>query len=123
MQKILQIIVVVLGVTIFEIGDVLQYPSSKSDGNCSICDRHHEQLVCNNRHNIDIERTSTISAPSAQTTSLNIQRHSQQRYQSVANSEARFSIASHSAPIFAHRLCAYNRVIDFYLYTLCQLRL
>jgi hypothetical protein len=101
----------------------LHNPKSENGDNYTFCDRHHEQLVCNNRHNIDIERTSTISAPSVQTTTINTQRHAQQRHIAVANICATSSVANYPVSLFVHRLGSCARAIDFYLYMLCQLRL
>ena len=120
MQRYLQMLLIILGALIFEMGDALQSPKSDS---CEICDRHHEQLLCNNRHNIDIERTSTITAPSVQTTTINTQRHMQQRNISAANIGHISVIFNYPVSLFIHRLGSCARAIDFYLYMLCQLRL
>ena len=128
MQRFFRILLIILGAIVFEMGDALHTPKSVSGESHASCDNQQELLVCNNRHNIDIEHTSTIAIPSAQTITLNNQRHSQQRhsqqrFQTIANIGVVRTIANYPISPFTHRLGTHTRAIDFYLYMLCQLRL
>jgi hypothetical protein len=128
MQRFFKIVLIILGATLFEMGDALLAPKSDSGESHASGSHHQEQLVCNNRHNIDIEHTSTIAIPSAQTIALNNQRHSQLRhsqlrFHATANIGIVHTIADYPISPFTHRLGTHSRAIDFYLYMLCQLRL
>lgn len=128
MQRFFKIVLIVLGVILFEMGDALLTPKSDSGESHASGSHHQEQFVCNNRHNIDIEHTSTIAIPSAQTIALNNQRHSQLRhsqlrFHATANIGIVHTIADYPISPFTHRLGTHSRAIDFYLYMLCQLRL
>ena len=128
MQIFFKIVLIVLGVILFEMGDALHNPTGVSSENNASCAHNQEQFVCNNRHNIDIEHTSTIAIPSAQTIALNNQRHSQLRhsqlrFHATANIGIVHTIADYPISPFTHRLGTHSRAIDFYLYMLCQLRL
>ncbi|MBE6212959.1 MAG: hypothetical protein E7129_07470 [Rikenellaceae bacterium] len=90
---------------------------------CEVVDLHHEQLLCNHRHNIDIERTSTVVMPSVRTITSNSLRQAQQRASYMVDVERLRIVANYPISYFAHRLGSCARAVDFYLYILCQLRL
>ena len=90
---------------------------------CEVVDLHHEQLLCNHRHNIDIERTSTVVMPSVRTITSNVLRQAQQRALYLIEVEHLRTITNYPLSHFVHRLGCCARAVDFYLYILCQLRL
>ena len=70
------ILLLLLGAIACEQADIL---SNVGATECEVVDLHHEQLLCNHRHNIDIERTSTVVVPSVRTITSNTLRQAQQR--------------------------------------------
>lgn len=90
---------------------------------CEVVDMHYAQLVCNNRHNIDIEPSASVVVPAVRTTASNISRQAQLRATYLITVEHLRSLTNYPISHFIHRLGSSNRAVDFYLYTLCQLRL
>jgi len=101
----------------------VEFISAADAVECEVVDLHHEQLLCNHRHNIDIERTSTVMVPSVRTITSNVLRQAQQRASYMIDVERLRVVANYPISYFAHRLGSCARAVDFYLYILCQLRL
>ncbi|MBE6195061.1 MAG: hypothetical protein E7140_04955 [Rikenellaceae bacterium] len=120
MYRVLAILIFFLGVALFEKGDIIPLTSGTES---EFIDLHHAQLECNHRHNIDIERTSSVVVPAVRTTSSNISRQAQQRLMHLVACEHSQTTTNYSVSRFIHRLGSYSRAVDFYLYVLCQLRL
>jgi hypothetical protein len=114
------ILLLLLGAIACEQADIL---SNVGATECEVVDLHHEQLLCNHRHNIDIERTSTVVVPSVRTITSNTLRQAQQRALYLIDVESIRATINYPVSYFAHRLGNCARAVDFYLYILCQLRL
>lgn len=122
MRKLFAIVMFLLGAFAFESIDIAPLVTGRE---CEVVDMHHEQLVCNNRHNIDIERTTSIVVPSVsvRTASGNFSRQAQQRVLHLLSVEHLRSATNYPTTQFVLRLGNFARAVDFYLYTFCQLRL
>lgn len=120
MRKLVAILFFVLGVFAFEQTDIM--PTAHSP-ECEVVDLHHEQLVCNHRYNIDAERTSTIVVPSVRTSVNSAPRYQQNRALHLAVIGRSLNTSNYLVSLFVHRLGTCARAVDFYLYTLCRLRL
>ena len=120
MRRMFAILMLLLGAFAFERVDLR--PSSNGVA-CEVVDMHHAQLVCNNRHNIDIEHASTIVVPTVTSSTSNIARQAQQRLLHFEVVEQQRTLTKYPATQFIHRLGSCARAVDFYLYILCQLRL
>ena len=120
MRRIFAILMLLLGVFAFERADIT--PTNEGVM-CEVVDMHHAQLVCNNRHNIDIEHSTSVVVPTATSISSNIARQAQQRLLHLEVIEQQRSLTNYPITHFIHRLGTCARAVDFYLYILCQLRL
>lgn len=120
MRKLFTILLLLLGAFACEQADIISVADAVE---CEVVDLHHEQLLCNHRHNIDIERTSTVVAPSVRTITSNTLRQAQQRASYLIGVERLRTVVNYPVSYFAHRLGSCARAVDFYLYILCQLRL
>lgn len=120
MRRLFTILLFLLGAIACEQADVL---SDVDTTGCEVVDLHHEQLLCNHRYNIDIERTSTVVIPSVRTITSNVIRQAQQRALYLIEVEHLRTITNYPLSHFVHRLGSCARAVDFYLYILCQLRL
>ena len=120
MRRLFTILLFLLGAIACEQADVL---SDVGTTQCEVVDLHHEQLLCNHRYNIDIERTSTVVIPSVRTITSNVIRQAQQRALYLIEVEHLRTITNYPLSHFVHRLGSCARAVDFYLYILCQLRL
>ncbi|MBR2032303.1 MAG: hypothetical protein IKA04_08860 [Alistipes sp.] len=120
MYRLLAILIFCLGVTLFERVDIAPIASGTES---EFIDLHHAQLVCNHRHNIDVERTSSVVVPSARTTTSNIARQTQHRTTTLVAGGHFLTTTNYPITHFIHRLGSCARAVEFYLYILCQLRL
>ena len=120
MRRLVVILLFVLGVYAFEQGNIFP-PYTTSE--CEVVDLHHEQLLCNHRYNIDAERTSTIVVPSVRTSVNSTPRYQQNRTLHLAVVGRSLNTSNYRISLFIHRLGSCARAVDFYLYTLCRLRL
>ena len=120
MRRIFTILLLLLGAIACEQADLL---SNTGATECEVVDLRHEQLLCNHRYNIDIERTSTVVMPSVRTITSNTQRQAQQRASYLIDVESLRTTINYPVSYFAHRLGNRARAVDFYLYILSQLRL
>ena len=120
MRKLVAILLFVLGAYAFGQADIF---STSATAECEVFDLHHEQLVCNHRHNIDAERTSTIVVPSVQTSVNSAPRYQQNRTLHLAVAVRSITTSNYLVTLFVHRLGSCARAVDFYLYALCRLRL
>ena len=120
MRKMVAILLFVLGAFAFEQTDILPITTASE---CEVVDLHHEQLVCNHRYNIDAERTSTVVIPSARVTFSSSPRYQQNRPMNISVVGRSIITSNYLVTHFVHRLGSCARAVDFYLYTLCRLRL
>ena len=120
MRRIFAILMLLLGVFAFERADIR--PSAEGMA-CEVVDMHHAQLVCNNRHNIDIEHSASVVVPTITSTSSSIARQAQQRLLHFEVVEEQRNLTNYPIAHFIHRLGSCARAVDYYLYILCQLRL
>ena len=120
MRKMVVILLLALGALVFEQGDIIPITTTSE---CEVVDLHHEQIVCNHRYNIDAERTSTIVVPSVRTSVMPSTRYQQNRTQHFAVVGRSIATSNYLVTRFIHRLGTCARAVDFYLYTLCRLRL
>ena len=114
------ILLLLLGAITIEQAGVV---SSNIVAECEVVDLHYEQLMCNHRHNIDIERTSTVVLPSVRTTTSGHLRQAHERIVCFVVAEHLATTTNYPVSQFIHRLGNCARAVDFYLYILCQLRL
>ena len=120
MRKLLVILLLLVGAVALDRADITRLQSGVE---CEVVDLHHEQLLCNHRHNIDAERTSSVAVPSVRTITAHSARYSQQRTLSLSFVEHHQTTSNYSVSHFVHRLCSLARAIDLYLYIFCVLRL
>ena len=120
MRKILTIAIFILGVLFFGSSDFAPLPTHSQS---EFTDTHREQLECCHRHNIDAERTSTVVVPSVRTTLNTAPRYQQNRTSQNAIVGRSITTSNYLVSRFIHRLGTCARAVDFYLYTLCRLRL
>lgn len=120
MRRLVSILFFVLGVFAFEWADIIPTATTSE---CEVVDLHHEQIVCNHRYNIDAERTSTIVVPSVRTSVNSTPRYQQNRTLHLAVVGRSLNTSNYLVTRFIHRLGTCARAVDFYLYTLCRLRL
>lgn len=88
-----------------------------------VVDLNKLQFDSNYRHNIDAERPLPLVVPSARTITTNGFRAHTVRTPHIAASGHFCTTAKYVVARFIHRLGSFVRAVDFYLYTLCQLRL
>ncbi|MBP3550109.1 MAG: hypothetical protein J6J57_00490 [Alistipes sp.] len=120
MHKLIAILLFVLGIFASEQIDILPQATSSE---YEVMDLHHEQLLCNHRYNIDAERTSSVVLPVVPTTINNSLRYQQNRTLHIAVVGRSIITSNYLVTRFIHRLGTCARAVDFYLYTLCRLRL
>ena len=120
MRKLVAILLFALGAYSIEQVDLSPRATSSE---CEVADLHHEQLVCNHRYNIDAERTSTVVVPSVRTSVTPSPRYHQNRTLHLLVAGRSINTSNYLVALFVHRLGSCARAVDFYLYTLCRLRL
>ncbi|MBR6655951.1 MAG: hypothetical protein IKL20_05040 [Alistipes sp.] len=120
MRKLIAIILFLLGVFAYEQIDVV--PEQIEVPN-EVSDLHREQYTCCRRYNVDAERTTSVVVPTAQTTVVTTPRTHSYRAPHIAASGHFYTTSNYVVAHFIHRLGSLSRAVDFYLYTLCQLRL
>ena len=120
MRKLVAISLFLLAAFAFERADIhLAQPSAES----SLLDLHKVQIECNQRHNVDAERTSNLVVPSVRTLTTSAPRAHTYRAPHIAATGHFNTISRYIVARFTLRLGSLPRAVDFYLYTLCQLRL
>ena len=120
MRRMVVILLFVLGALAFEQAGI-QPTTTTSE--CEVVDLHHEQLVCNHRYNIDAERTSLVVVPSVRTSVSHATRYQHNRIMNLLVVGRSITTSNYLVTQFIHRLGSCARAVDFYLYTLCRLRL
>ena len=118
--KFVAIILFVVEAFVFNSADVTLTTVSAER---TIADRHHEQLVCSHRYNIDAGETTSVVIPSVRSVTTSSYRQIQQRFLALLCVENHQTITNYSVSVFLHRLGNYFRAVDYYLYMFCQLRL
>ena len=120
MRRLVAIIFAVLGLLVFK---QLDFPTAQTDIKCEIIDLHNEQLVSNHNYNNDAESPSSVVVPSAQIRTVNGQRTNTYRAPHIATAGHFYTISNYVVAQYLYRLGSLPRAIDYYLYTLCRLRL
>ena len=120
MRKLFTILLFLVGAVALDRADV---SAAQVDVKSEIVDVHHEQFLCNHRHNIDAERTSSVVVPSVRVSSSSPARYSHNRVSLAFYSGGCAYSSNYSASRFVLRLGSFARVVDYYLYMLCVLRL
>lgn len=120
MRKLIAIILFLLGAFAYEQIDVVSVQVEQPN---ELSDLHHEQFTCCRRYNVDAEQSTSVVVPSARTTSVSGPRAHTYRVPHIAASGRFYTTSHYVVAQFIHRLSSFARAIDFYLYTLCQLRL
>ena len=85
--------------------------------------RYVEQLDCQHRCNNFAHRSESFSIPSTTVTSLGVKSHQYRTLTGCATLFAHTSAANYYCTQFSLYTICGRRAIDYYLYTLCQLRL
>ena len=121
MRKWVIIVILALGAFALEQMDapVAQTIEPKSE----VADIHNEKFVCAHHNNKAAETPSSVEVPLAQIRTLNGPRTHTYRAPHVAATGHFYTISNYVVARFVHRLGSLARAMDFYLYTLCQLRL
>jgi hypothetical protein len=83
----------------------------------------HEELSVDYRNNRDAEMPSSVVVPSAQIRTVNGHRTQTYRAPQFSATGHFYTTSNYVTARFTHRVSPYARSVDFYLYTLCQLRL
>ena len=120
MRRLIAIVLVLLGVFAFEQLDV-ETAQAATPG--EIADIQHEELSADYSHNRDAEEPSSLEMPSVQTRTINGHRTNTNRAPQISATGHYNTTSNYAVARFTHRLSTYARAVDFYLYTLCQLRL
>lgn len=120
MCKIVVILLSFLGVIICERVDIASTQSDRQREVGSMC---REQISSYRHLNIDAEQTPPTVVPSARTTISNNVRQCQQRLLHFILAERFATNTNYPVSQDVHRLDSYLRVVDYYLYMFCQLRL
>lgn len=120
MRKLVVILLLVLGAFVLEQADIVPTTTCSE---YEVIDLYHEQLLCNHRHNIDAERTSSVVVPTVHTTINTPSRYQQNRVVNFVALSRSITTSNYLVTRFIHRLGTCARAVDFYLYTLCRLRL
>lgn len=120
MRKLLVILLFVVGAFAAGKADIAPQQNRVES---EVVDLHHEQLCCSHRHNVDAERTSSVTIPSVRTTTAHSARLMQQRMVVLSSREHHQTTSNYSVAHFIHRLGSLARAIDLYLYIFCVLRL
>ncbi len=120
MRKMFVILLFLVGAVALDRADV---SAAQVDVKSEIVDVHQEQLRCNHRHNIDAERTSSVVVPSVRITTTSNARSSHHRQSAVLRLEQYQVASNHATTRIIYRLGSFARVVDYYLYMLCVLRL
>jgi hypothetical protein len=84
---------------------------------------HREQLVSSNRCNDDAEPATVLELPSVRTIAVKGPRTQNIRETHIAATGHFYTTSRYVVAHFLYRLGTQPRAVDYYLYTLCQLRL
>ena len=120
MRRLIAIALVLLGVFAFK---QLNFSTVQVNTKSEIVDIHKVQIDCNHRNNNDVEQSSQVVVPTAQIRTINGQRTTISRAPHIASTGNCYTTSKYVVAQFIHRLGSLARAIDFYLYTLCRLRL
>ncbi len=120
MRKIVAILLFLLGLFALERADIA---GAEARTSCERVVRTEQLSVCTHR-NVDAEQPSSVAVvPTARTITINGSRINTLRAPHIAATGHFHTISHYVVAQFIHRLGSFARAVDFYLYTLCQLRL
>ena len=120
MRKLWVILLFLIGAVALDRVDIAQ---QQENVKCEILDVRTPQLANALHHNIDAERTSSVVVPSVRVSSSSTARYSHNRVSLALHSGGCAYSSNYSASRFVLRLGSFARVVDYYLYMLCVLRL
>ena len=120
MRRLIAIALVLLGVLACKQLDV---PTLQASAKSEIVDLHKEQVACNHHNNCDAESPTSVVVPSVQIRTLSGSRTYTYRAPHITTTGHYHTTSNYVVAQFVHRLGSLARAVDFYLYTLCQLRL
>ena len=121
MRRVLSILLFSLCLVLFGQGSEEFFPSVKRESE-SLKNRYAEQIDCQQRCNNFAHRTESISIPATSVTTLAVKSF-QPRLASVAAGAVATGANHYLTTSFSYFIICGRRVIDYYLYALCQLRL
>ena len=119
MRRLIAIALVFVGVFAFE---QLDFPTAQA-ATYTDATAQHEELSVDYRNNRDAETPSSVVVPSAQIRTINGSRTYTYRAPHITTTGHYHTTSNYVVAQFVHRLGSFARAVDFYLYTLCQLRL
>lgn len=120
MRKLVAISLFLLAAFAFERADILlAKPSAES---CAL-EQHTVHIESGHRHYDDAERCDNLIVPSARILTTNSNRAHTFRSPHISATGHFHTISKYVVARFTLRLGSLPRAVDFYLYTLCQLRL
>ena len=82
-----------------------------------------EQISISHHRYVDADQPSSVVVPTARTITINGSRTHISRAPQIATTGHFHTISNYVVAHFVHRLGSLPRAVDFYLYTLCRLRL
>lgn len=120
MRRLIAIALALVGMFAFE---QLTLSTAQAATHVENADQQHEELSIDYRNNRDAETPFSLVVPSAQIRTLNGHRTQTYRAPQISSTGHFYTTSNYVVARFFHRLSPYARSVDFYLYTLCQLRL
>lgn len=120
MRRLVAIVLAFVGVFAFE---QLNLSTVQAAIPIDAAEKQREELSADYRNNRDAETPSSVVVPSAQIRVVNGHRTQTYRVPQISATGHYYTTSNYVVARFIHRLSPYARSVDFYLYTLCQLRL
>ena len=120
MRRFIAIVLVLFGVLAFE---RLDLPTAQAASPIDTTEHQREELSADYRNNRDAETPSSVVVPSAQIRTINGFRTQTYRAPQISATGHLYTTSNYVVARFILRLSHHARSVDFYLYTLCQLRL
>lgn len=120
MRRLIAIALALVGVFAFE---QLTLSTAQAAPQLDVAEEQREELSIDYRNNRDAESPSSLVVPSAQIRTVNDHRTQTYRAPQISSTGHFYTTSNYVVARFIHRLSPYARSVDFYLYTLCQLRL
>ena len=120
MRRLTAVVLVLFAVFAFnQLDEITQQAKTES----SSMDVHCVELLCCHNNNGDAEGPSSVVVPSVQTRTINGHRANSYRAPQILATDHFQITSNYVVARFVHRVSSFARASDFYLYTLCRLRL
>ena len=120
MRRLIAIALALVGMFAFE---QLTLSTAQAATPVDAAEQQREELSIDYHNNRDAEIPSSVVVPSAQIRIVNGHRTQTYRAPQISSTGHFYTTSNYVVARFVHRLSPYARSVDFYLYTLCQLRL